>query len=234
MNTKIRTDLFGASVDLPRIVELELNQIEANPNQPRKFFDEASLQELAQSIENKGLLQPILVKAMAEERYTIVAGERRYRAYQLLQRLTIPAIISDGDMDEVSIIENVQREDLRPMELAESLFRLMESHGYTQEDTAKVIGKARSTVTELFSLLKLPEAIKAKCRTSDIASKSFLVELARMDEDMMLSAWEALQNEGESSVRAVRTRKAGNWRQRKLQNNLTPHSKKQKRRCWVR
>ena len=139
----------------------------------------------------------------------IVAGERRYRAHHLLSRATVAAVVIDGDMDEVAIIENVQRENLRPMELAESLGRLMETHAYSQEDAAKIIGKARNTVTELLSLLKLPEAIKAQCRTSDLASKSFLIELARMDLDTMLSAWDALKTKGETSVRAVRARKTG-------------------------
>lgn len=209
MSAKIRSDMFGVSADLPRIIELDMGRVEANPDQPRKFFDESALMELAQSIEAKGLLQPILVKALEGERYMIVAGERRYRAHQLLSRATIAAVLTEGDMDEVAIIENVQRENLRPMELAESLGRLMETHGYTQEDAAKVIGKARNTVNELLSLLKLPEAIKAQCRTSDIASKSFLVELARMDTDAMWSAWDALKTKGETSVRAARARKTG-------------------------
>lgn len=209
MSAKIRADMFGASADLPRIIELDIQQVEANPDQPRKFFDESALMELAQSIEAKGLLQPVLVKVLEGERYMIVAGERRFRAHQLLSRPTIAAVITEGDTDEVAIIENVQRENLRPMELAESLGRLMETHGYTQEDAAKVIGKARNTVTELLSLLKLPEAIKAQCRTSDIASKSFLVELARMDTDDMWSAWDALKTKGETSVRAARARKTG-------------------------
>ncbi|WP_396434528.1 ParB/RepB/Spo0J family partition protein [Limnohabitans sp.] len=209
MSAKIRADMFGASADLPRIIELDIQQVEANPDQPRKFFDESALMELAQSIEAKGLLQPVLVKVLEGERYMIVAGERRFRAHQLLSRPTIAAVITEGDTDEVAIIENVQRENLRPMELAESLGRLMETHGYTQEDAAKVIGKARNTVTELLSLLKLPEAIKAQCRTSDIASKSFLVELARMETEAMWSAWDALKTKGETSVRAARARKTG-------------------------
>lgn len=209
MSAKIRADMFGASADLPRIIELDIQQVEANPDQPRKFFDESALMELAQSIEAKGLLQPVLVKVLEGERYMIVAGERRFRAHQLLSRPTIAAVITEGDTDEVAIIENVQRENLRPMELAESLGRLMETHGYTQEDAAKVIGKARNTVTELLSLLKLPEAIKAQCRTSDIASKSFLVELARMDAEAMQETWHALQTTGQTSVRAVRARKMG-------------------------
>lgn len=208
MSAKIRADMFGASADLPRIIELDIQQVDANPDQPRKFFDESALMELAQSIEAKGLLQPILVKALEGERYMIVAGERRYRAHQLLSRPTIAAVVTVGDTDEVAIIENVQRENLRPMELAESLGRLMETHGYTQEEAARVIGKARNTVTELLSLLKLPEDIKAQCRTSDVASKSFLVELARMDVAAMQEAWHALQTTGQASVRAVRARKA--------------------------
>lgn len=208
MSAKIRADMFGASADLPRIIELDIQQVDANPDQPRKFFDESALMELAQSIEAKGLLQPILVKALEGERYMIVAGERRYRAHQLLSRPTIAAVVTEGDTDEVAIIENVQRENLRPMELAESLGRLMETHGYTQEEAARVIGKARNTVTELLSLLKLPEDIKAQCRTSDVASKSFLVELARMDAAAMQEAWHALQTTGQASVRAVRARKA--------------------------
>ena len=209
LSARIRSDMFGASVDLPRIIELDISKVETNHDQPRKFFDESALMELAQSIEANGLLQPILVKALEGERYMIVAGERRYRAHHLLSRATVAAVVIDGDMDEVAIIENVQRENLRPMELAESLGRLMETHAYSQEDAAKIIGKARNTVTELLSLLKLPEAIKAQCRTSDLASKSFLIELARMDSDTMLSAWDALKTKGETSVRAVRARKTG-------------------------
>lgn len=231
MSAKIRADMFGASADLPRIIELDIARVEANPDQPRKFFDESALMELAQSIEAKGLLQPILVKALEGERYMIVAGERRFRAHQLLSRPTIAAVLTEGDTDEVAIIENVQRENLRPMELAESLGRLMETHGYTQEDAAKVIGKARNTVTELLSLLKLPEAIKAQCRTSDIASKSFLIELARMDADSMKEAWHTLQSTGQASVRVARARKAGELTKEEIQ--LDAPFKKAERALWI-
>lgn len=101
MSAKIRADMFGASADLPRIIELDIQQVEANPDQPRKFFDESALMELAQSIEAKGLLQPVLVKVLEGERYMIVAGERRFRAHQLLSRPTIAAVITEGDTDEV-------------------------------------------------------------------------------------------------------------------------------------
>ncbi len=155
MSAKIRSDMFGVSTDLPRIIELDMSRVGANPDQPRKFFDESALMELAQSIEAKGLLQPILVKTLEGERYMIVAGERRYRAHQLLARPTIAAVVTEGDMDEVAIIENVQRENLRPMELAESLGRLMETHGYTREDAAKVIGKES---VKIVLIIKIPKA----------------------------------------------------------------------------
>lgn len=204
MNSKILSNMFGASADLPRIVEIDLNRIQPNPDQPRKFFNDSGLIELAQSIESKGLLQPILVREVSDGEYMIVAGERRFRASQLLSTTTIAASITEGDTDEIAIIENVQRENLRPMELAESLGRLMETHGYTQDDVAKIIGKARSTVTELLSLLKLPDHIKSVCRMSDTIRKSFLVELARMDQATMESVWINLQEGGEQTVRTVR------------------------------
>lgn len=192
LGERMSIDMFGASADLPRIIELDLDKIQANPNQPRKMFDEISLRELADSIEATGLLQPILVKPLdgLAGIYEIVAGERRYRAHGLLGRATIAAIIASGNTDEIAIVENVQREDLKPMELAESLDRLMHTHGYTQDVVAKVIGKARTTVTELLSLNKLPESIKAECRVSDIATKSFLIQLVKLDDAAQIVAWE--------------------------------------------
>jgi ParB family transcriptional regulator, chromosome partitioning protein len=192
LSERMSMDMFGASADLPRIIELDLDKIRPNPNQPRKMFDDVSLRELAESIEATGLLQPILVKPLdgLAGIYEIVAGERRYRAHGLLGRATIAAVIASGNTDEIAIVENVQREDLKPMELAESLDRLMHTHGYTQDVVAKVIGKARSTVTELLSLNKLPESIKAECRVSDIATKSFLIQLAKLDEAAQIVTWE--------------------------------------------
>lgn len=200
-------DMFGASADLPRIIELDLDKIRPNPNQPRKMFDEVSLRELADSIEATGLLQPILVKPLdgLAGIYEIVAGERRYRAHGLLGRATIAAVIASGNTDEIAIVENVQREDLKPMELAESLDRLMFTHGYTQDVVARVIGKARTTVTELLSLNKLPESIKAECRTSDIATKSFLIQLAKLEATSQLAAWENFKASGSTQLTAKKT-----------------------------
>lgn len=200
--------MFGASADLPRIIEIDLAQIQFNPDQPRKYFDEESIAELAASIEVQGLLQPILVKRGAAESYIIVAGERRVRAHLKLKRLTIAAIVTEGDSEEIALIENIQRENLRPIEEAEALARLIESHGYTHEDVARVVGKARNTVSELLSILKLPEAIKSECRTSDIASKSVLIELGKMRADVQSQAWQELKT-GYRTVQIARATKGG-------------------------
>jgi ParB family chromosome partitioning protein len=204
-----RDPLFGTASKLPKLVELRLETIRLNPDQPRKIFDEATIDELASSIEQHGLLQPITVKRIPEEdKYLLVTGERRYRAVQKLARPTITAIITDGNADELAVIENLQREDLRPLEQAEALARLMESHGYTQEQLARVIGKARTTVTELLQLTALPPKIKEECRTSDIP-KSVLVEIVRAKEPQArLALWERLKGGG--TVRAARaTKKSG-------------------------
>jgi ParB family transcriptional regulator, chromosome partitioning protein len=102
------------SENLPRIVELDLEKIEINPDQPRKYFDENTIRDLASDIERRGLLQPITVKSHGENAYLLAAGERRLRAHRFLQRTTIAAIITTGDTDEIALVENIQREDLRP------------------------------------------------------------------------------------------------------------------------
>lgn len=204
-----RDALFGPGGKLPKLVELRLEVIRLNPDQPRKTFNEESLAELASSIEQHGLLQPVIVKRIPDEDgYLLVAGERRYRAVQKLSRPTITAIITDGNADELAVIENLQREDLRPLEQAEALARLLEAHGYTQEQLAKVIGKARTTVTELLQITTLPDVIKEECRTSDIP-KSVLVEIVRAKEpEARLALWERLKGGG--TVRAARaTKKSG-------------------------
>src|SRR3954470_10957801 len=204
-----RDPLFGPSGKLPKLVELRLETIRLNPDQPRKTFNEATLAELASSIEQHGLLQPITVKRVPDEdKYLLVAGERRYRAVQKLTRPTITAIITDGNVDEIAVIENLQREDLKPLEQAEALARLMEKHSYTQEQLAKVIGKARTTVTELLQLTGLPEEVKQESRTSDIP-KSVLIEIARTKQpEAQRALWERFKGGG--TVRSVRaTKKSG-------------------------
>lgn len=134
--------------------------------QPRKHMDDTALQELAESIREKGILQPLIVRQHPEDRaaYELIAGERRWRAAQLAQLHEIPVVIkelSDGEAMEIALIENLQRQDLSPVEEAEGYRRLMEEFSHTQKDMARVIGKSRSHVANTLRLLALPESVKA-------------------------------------------------------------------------
>lgn len=209
--TKKRDFFFGTSPDLPKIIEISLSEIHPNPDQPRKTFDEEKLQELSRSIERQGLIQPIVVKKReaSEDGYLLVAGERRYRAFHLLNKDTIPAIVTEGNSDEIALIENIQREDLNPLEEAEALERMMERYRYTQEELGKVIGKAQNTVSETLQLNTLPPEIKAEYRTSDTrtVSKSALIELTRIKDLAKQRALWAAMKAGQWTVRDARKAK---------------------------
>jgi len=147
--------------ELEKVVELNISEIEPMLNQPRKVFDKEKLQELADSIKENGVLQPILV-VKDESGYTIVAGERRWRAAKLTGLKVIPAIIkdyTDTKKKQVALIENIQREDLNIVEIAKAIKELMEIDGYSQAEVAKLTGKNVSTVSNIVRLLKLQDKI---------------------------------------------------------------------------
>ncbi len=151
---------------------LNLEQVIANDGQPRKNFDQKSLQELANSIKEKGVIMPILVKKTDKNQYIIVAGERRYRACKLAGVAKIPAIIKDINeavVREFAIIENVQREDLSPLEEALAYKSLLVDYNYTQNDLAKIIGKSRSYVANLLRLLSLPLKVQEMIATNQLS-----------------------------------------------------------------
>lgn len=144
------------------IVEIPLTEIRSNPYQPRKEFDTQSLNEFAESIKEHGVIQPIIVKKSIKG-YELIAGERRTRASKMAGKDTIPAIIrdmSDQEMMEIALIENIQREDLNPIEEAEAFSKIIETNGITQEEAARKFGKSRSYITNLLGLLNLPEKTK--------------------------------------------------------------------------
>ncbi len=144
-----------------RVVLLDLGDIDPNPKQPRNRFDQALLKELADSIRQIGILQPILVCPM-EDRYRIIAGERRWRAARMAELSTIPAIVRDMDSVkrmEAALIENLQREDLNPIEEATAIRALMEECGLTQEAAAVKLGRSRPALANLLRLLSLPESV---------------------------------------------------------------------------
>lgn len=144
------------------IVEISLDEIRSNPYQPRKIFDEESLNELAESIKEHGIVQPIIVKKSIKG-YELVAGERRTKASRIAGLKTIPAIIknfNDQEMMEIALIENIQRENLNPIEEAMAYDNILKSSNMTQDELAKKFGKSRSYITNILGLLKLPETTK--------------------------------------------------------------------------
>jgi len=151
--------------------EIELSRIRRNPNQPRMHFGEEALEELADSIRERGVLQPILLRPDGDS-YMIIAGERRWRAAQRAQLHTIPAIVRDIDestVAELALIENIQREDLNALEEAEGYRQLIERHGHTQDGVAKIVHKSRSHVANLLRLLDLPEFVRQSLLQGDIS-----------------------------------------------------------------
>ena len=145
------------------VVQLPLNELRPNPYQPRKTFEEVSLQELANSIEQSGVFQPIIVRRSAVKGYEIIAGERRFRASKLAEKETIPAIVRDFDeeaMMQVAVLENLQREDLNPLEEAEAYEMLMKNLKLTQAEVASRLGKSRPYIANYLRLLSLPDLVK--------------------------------------------------------------------------
>jgi len=224
LKDKLNRDvLFTTSLQLPRIIEVDMDQLRPNPHQPRQTFNEQSLDELAHSIAQHGLISPIAVTVDPEdqEKFIVAAGERRYRAFRKLGKATIPAILTSGKPDEIALIENLQREDLNPIEEAAALAKMVDRYGYTQEELGKIMGKARNTVSELLRLNTLPETIKHECRTSDvITTKSLLLQVSRLDDpEEQVRLWKEIKH-GKATVRSIRARKE-NQLERKSSSSVT-------------
>ncbi|MBQ9988252.1 MAG: ParB/RepB/Spo0J family partition protein [Clostridia bacterium] len=153
----------GLNAGEERVQSIPINQIDPNPDQPRRIFEEEALQELAASIKEHGVLQPILVIRAQGGRYTLVAGERRWRASRMAGLKQIPAIcrdMSEQQRMEAALIENLQRSDLNPIEEARAISLLMQQHGFTQETVAVRVGKSRPAVANMLRLLALPEEVQ--------------------------------------------------------------------------
>jgi len=173
---------------------IQIDDIETNPDQPRTSVGDLS--ELKQSIEAKGVLEPLLVRPVPGGRYRIIAGERRFRAAMEAGLAEVPCIeldVSDSEVLEIALIENLHRKDLHPFEEAEGFAGLANRHGYTQQQIAGAIGKSRVSVTEAMSLLDIPEELRDECRRADIGAKSVLLEVARLkDPEKMRDAVSAI------------------------------------------
>lgn len=187
------------------INEIELSKIQVNPDQPRRVFDEEALQELAVSIRQIGVIQPITLRKIDEDSYQIIAGERRYRASSIAGLSSIPAYIrtaEDETVMEMALIENIQREDLNSIEIALAYQNLIEAYNLTQERLSERIGKKRTTIANYLRLLKLPAEIQMGIRDKkiDMAHARTLVTLE--DAAAQLEVYELILDEG-LSVRKV-------------------------------
>ncbi len=177
--------------------EIELSKIYANPNQPRKNFEKASLEELSTSIREHGVIMPIVVNKEKDGMYMIIAGERRYRAAKLAGLETIPAVIkdySDREVEEISLIENLQREDLNPIEAATAMKKLMDDYKLTQEDLAERIGKSRPAIANTLRLLTLCEEVINMVREGKLSSGHARALVPVPKEAQVAIAEEAVKN----------------------------------------
>ncbi len=162
-----------------KLYQLSMFQLLPDPEQPRKFFDEQALADLTASISSHGVLQPILVRAGEGGKFIIVSGERRYQAAKNAGLETVPAMITDGEPAEISIIENLLRENLTAIEEAEAIERLRAVHDYGLAELSTALGKSDSTISEILSLNRLPAAVKDDCRNDPKAMRSILGLIAR-------------------------------------------------------
>ena len=188
-----------------KVVSLRLTEIVPNREQPRKQFDEEGISELAASIAQHGLLQPLTVRPLADGTYQLVAGERRWRASRLAGLDEVPVIVremNDREAAEIALIENLQREDLNPMEEAVGLSTLMETYGLTQEETAKAVSKSRPAVTNALRLLHLPGAVRDLVGSGQLSAGHARAILSFADEEQQVAAAKAAVENG-WSVREV-------------------------------
>ena len=186
-------------------VKLSLNEIEPNKDQPRKTFDEKALSELADSIAQHGVIQPLLGRPMPEGSYQLVAGERRWRAARRAGLSEVPVVIremSDSEMMELALIENLQREDLNPIEEAEGLQQLIHTYGLTQETAAARVGRSRPAIANALRLLSLPTPILELTRDGKISAGHARALLSLNDEEKMVEIADQILKK-EISVREV-------------------------------
>ncbi len=187
------------------IALIDVDKIRPNPTQPRKEFDPERMRELEQSIAQKGVVQPVTVRKLENE-FELIVGERRWRASESIGLTRIPAYVlevqSDAEMMEFALIENVQRQDLNPIELAHAYNALVEQHGLAQEEVARQVGKNRSTITNFIRLLDLPSYIQQSVKEARISAGHARALLAVNNEEVQRTIWERILENG-LSVREV-------------------------------
>ncbi|NYB75457.1 nucleoid occlusion protein [Sedimentibacter hydroxybenzoicus DSM 7310] len=180
---------------ISNIINIDVSKIIPNKNQPRKVFDDKSLEELSQSIKSYGIIQPITVRKIYDDIYELVAGERRLKAVKLLRMETIPAVVIEVKEEEsaaMALIENLQREDLDFIEEAMAFERLIEDFGLNQTQLAEKLGKSQSTIANKMRILKLPESVKNELREAKLTERHARALLKIEDEEILLSVLEKI------------------------------------------
>ncbi len=180
-------------------VELNINEIEPNRAQPRKSFSDEALRELADSISQHGVLQPLLVRPQLSGGYQIVAGERRWRAARMAGLTAVPALIrelTDSEVMQLALIENLQREDLKPLEEAQGYQALIDEFGFTQEEISKTVGKSRPAITNALRLLNLPEDVRSMLERGEMTAGHARTLLSFKDDTALRTAAKRVANEG--------------------------------------
>ena len=191
-----------------RVADLDVDAIRPNPYQPRKDFDETALDELAASVSQLGIIQPLTVRSLGDGHYELISGERRLRASRRAGLKRVPAYVREADTEEMlemAIVENVQREDLNPVEVALGYQRLMEEVGLTQEQVAEKVGKSRPTVANALRLLRLPPRVQASLREGTLSAGHARALVSVEDESELLSLHRRILDDG-LSVREVENR----------------------------
>ncbi len=193
------------ATELQSTQTLRLSELEQNRTQPRKKFDDEAITELAKSIQQHGMLQPILVRPNGEGRYQIVAGERRWRAAKRIGMTEVPVIIrtlNDSEVYQIALIENLQRENLNPIEEATGYQTLMQDYGMTQEDVAKIVGRSRSAVANALRMLNLPTLVQDYLESGAITTGHAKALAAIKDETLLLECARRAA-EGRITVREI-------------------------------
>lgn len=184
---------------MDNVLYISVDDVCANLNQPRKYFDENALKELAQSIKNYGIIQPISVRKLSDGKYEIIAGERRFRAAKLAGLHEVPVIlinINDKEAAEIALLENIQRENLNYIEEAEAYYNLINQYGYTQEKLAKNVGKKQSTIANKLRLLKLDDSVRKSLLENNLTERHARALLKLPNKKMQLSAIKKVVSKG--------------------------------------
>ena len=203
----------GAAENTPQpaeilsIIDLDIDKIRLNPKQPRKFIDNERLGELADSIRQNGIIEPVIVRKVGDDSFELVAGERRFRAAVQVGLHNIPAVarvLNDLQTLEIALIENIQREDISPLECAEAYHRLIDEFHLTQEEISDRVGKKRSTVANTLRLLNLPQCIQDSLAICDISEGHARALLSIDDQERQLEVWRIVIKDGLSVREAER------------------------------